>query len=188
MRNFDPAEVGIFNVASKPLPFRKKMPKRDRATYQQIVADLKTSDRKTFVIDDSQYLLVFEEFNRAGEMGYAKFTEMAQHFYLLIKVIIEDLQKDKIVYFLHHTDVTEDGRTKAKTIGKMLDSKLTLEGLFSIVLLANTDGTDYWFETRNDGFNTVKTPMEMFEDARIPNDLKLVDTAIREYYKEDFEK
>ena len=89
---------------------------------------------------------------------------------------------DTIVYFLHHTEKTETGKIKAKTSGKMLDNQLTLEGLFSIVLLCKTDGKEHYFETQSDGFTTCKSPMEMFE-PRIDNDLKKVDTTIREYYE-----
>lgn len=183
LRNFSPDEVGIFNVANKPLPFRKKLPTAACRDYKKIRAGLIKSNKKTFVIDDSQYLMVFEMFDRAKETGYTKFTDMAQNFYLLIKTIIDVLDADKIVYFLHHTTLSPDGKFRAKTSGKMLDDQLTLEGLFSIVLLAQTDGTEHYFLTQNDGFSTVKTPMEMFEETKIDNDLKLVDSTIRAYYE-----
>ena len=89
---------------------------------------------------------------------------------------------DVIVYFLHHTEQADSGRIKAKTIGKMLDEKLTVEGLFSIVLLCRSDGTRHFFETQSDGFSTAKSPMEMFE-REIDNDLAAVDRTIRDYYQ-----
>lgn len=181
MRNFSPEEMAIFNVASKPLPFRTKLPKVDNATYDTIKAALKKAKKKTFVVDDSQYLLVFSAFERAKETGYGKFTDFALDFYNLISFIIHDLPPDVVVYFLHHAEHTDDGRVKAKTIGKMLDNQLTVEGLFSIVLYCRTDGTRHWFETQSDGWTAAKSPMEMF-DREIDNDLKLVDTAIREYW------
>lgn len=181
MRNFEADEVGIFNVASKPLPFRKKLFKLEGATYGQIQKALSVPSKKTYVIDDSQYLMAFEMLSRASETGYAKFTEMALHFNNIIQYIINMTQADVTVYFLHHTEVTETGRTKAKTVGKMLDNHLTLEGLFTIVLLAKTDGQRYWFETQSDGTTTAKSPMGMFE-REIDNDLKFVDKTIREYY------
>lgn len=181
MRNFEADEVGIFNVASKPLPFRKKLIKLEGATYGQIQKALSVPSKKTYVIDDSQYLMAFEMLSRASETGYAKFTEMALHFNNIIQYIINMTQADVTVYFLHHTEVTETGRTKAKTVGKMLDNHLTLEGLFTIVLLAKTDGQRYWFETQSDGTTTAKSPMGMFE-REIDNDLKFVDKTIREYY------
>lgn len=181
MRNFEPGEVGIFNVASKPLPFRKKLPTANGAGYQQIIGTLSSPKLKRYVIDDSQYLLCFEMFRTANEVGYQKFTNMALNFYNLIQFIIYKTPPDVIVYFLHHTELTADNRLKAKTIGKMLDEKLTVEGLFSIVLLCTTDGMTHRFVTQSDGKNTVKSPMEMF-DLEIDNDLKFVDEKIREYY------
>lgn len=182
MRNFDVNEVGIFNVASKPLPFRKKIPKVDGATYGTIIKTLSAPKLKKYVIDDSQYLLCFEMFRTANETGYQKFTNMALNFYNLIQFIIAKTPPDVIVYFLHHTETTADGKVKAKTIGKMLDEKLTVEGLFSIVLMCQTDGVSHKFITQSDGCTTAKSPMEMF-DNEIDNDLKFVDAKIREYYE-----
>lgn len=180
IRNFEPDEVGIFNVASKPLPFRKKMLKIDNASYQTITKSLSAPKLKRYVIDDSQYLLCFELFAKAKETGYNKFTDMALHFYNLIQTVIRETPPDVIVYFLHHIE-TSDGRSKAKTIGKMLDEKLTLEGLFSIVLICQTDGLKHEFITQSDGTTTAKSPMEMFP-PKIDNDLKAVDETIRKYY------
>lgn len=184
LRNFEPDELVIYNVAGKPLPFRKgaKMNRADNATYSVIRQNMGRKRFKRYVIDDSQYLLCFELFDRSAETGYTKFTEMANHFYSLIKFVIKEMPADTIVYFLHHIE-QQDGKTKAKTIGKMLDEKLTVEGLFSIVLMAiNKDG-EHLFLTQSDGTNTVKTPLEMFEKEEIDNDLKLVDTTIRKYYE-----
>ena len=107
MRNFDPNEVGIFNVASKPLPFRKKLKKVDGAGYGTILAALKKPSLKTYVIDDSQYLLCFEMFAKAKETGYNKFTDMALNFYNLIQFIIKSTPPDVIVYFLHHVETVD---------------------------------------------------------------------------------
>ena len=183
LRNFEPGEVGIFNVASKPLPFRKNLGKMDNANYATIVNGIKVSysKMKTFVIDDSQYLLCFEMFKTAKETGYGKFTNMALNFYNLIQFVIHQTPPDCIVYFLHHAETTADGKIKAKTIGKMLDEKLTVEGLFSIVLYCDTDGMKHRFITQSDGKTTAKSPMEMFE-LEIDNDLKATDKTIRDYY------
>lgn len=181
LRNFDPTEIGVFNVASKPLPFRKRLPVVNSATYGTIIKTLSAPKLKTYVIDDSQYLLAFAAFDRAKEVGYQKFTDFALDFRALIDFVIKQTPPDVIVYFLHHTEHTDDGRTKAKTIGKMLDNQLTVEGLFSIVLLCKTDGTRHYFETQSDGTTTAKSPLEMF-DREIDNDLKMVDTTIREYW------
>lgn len=182
MRNFEPDEIGIFNIASKPLPFRKKLPTANGVSYQQIIGALSKPKLKRYVIDDSQYLLCFELFRTANEKGYQKFTDMALNFYNLIQFIIYQTPPDVIVYFLHHTELTADGKFKAKTIGKMLDEKLTVEGLFSIVLLCVTDGMKHSFITQSNGISTAKSPMEMF-DNEIDNDLKAVDETIRKYYE-----
>lgn len=184
MRNFEPEEIGIFNVASKPLPFRKKLPKVNNATYQIIYKVLQNPSLKKYVIDDSQYLMAFESFDHAKETGYAKFTNMALNFRNLIDFVVTKVPDDVIVYFLHHTELTDDGKLKAKTLGKMLDNQLTVEGLFSIVLLCQVEGSDHFFITNSDGSNPAKSPMEMF-DMKIDNDLKFVDKTIREYYEMD---
>lgn len=182
LRNFEPEEVSIFNVAGKPLPFKKRLPKMSTSDYRKIMTGMKSSPKKAFVIDDSQYLLCFEMFDKAKETGYQKYTDLALNFYNLIQFVIRALPPDVIVYFLHHIETTAEGRVKAKTIGKMLDEKLTVEGLFSVVLLCTTDGVNHQFITQNDGNTTAKSPMGMFEPA-IDNDLKLVDKAIREYWE-----
>ena len=180
LRNFSPDEVGILNVAGKPLPFRKQMKIINEAGYPEIFGTLSRHTLKRYVIDDSQYLLCFEMFNRAKETGYQKFTDMAVNFYSMIQTIIKKTPADCIVYLLHHTEMTADGRLKAKTIGKMLDEKLTIEGLFSIVLLAEVDESGYHFRTN--GEPPIKSPMEMFTETVIDNDLKAVDDTIRAYY------
>jgi hypothetical protein len=181
MRNFEPEEVSVFNVATKRFPFRKKLPCMNGATYEGIQKALTTPNKKAYVIDDSQYLLCFEMFRTAKDVGYGKFTDMALHFYNLVQFVIRNTPEDCIVYFLHHTETTADGRIKAKTIGKMLDEKLSVEGLFTIVLYCVTDGVSHQFITQSDGNTTAKSPMEMFP-LEIDNDLKMVDSTIREYY------
>ena len=184
MRNFTPDEVGVFNVASKPLPFKTKLPLFNCSDYAKIMAAMQKSDKKVFVVDDSQYLSVFANFQRAKETGYGKFVDMALNEYNLIQFVIRNLPEDTIVYFMRHIDIDEGGRVHAKTIGKMLDQNLGgLEGMFSIVLMAQTDGNEYFFQTQSDGYSPCKTPMEMFSERKIPNDLKLVDQTIREYYE-----
>ena len=182
LRNFEKDEVVIYNIAGKPLPFKKQLNKADNVTYTQIKNNMAKGNFKTYVIDDSQYLMAFEMFDRAKELGYNKFTDVALNFRGLVDYVIKNLPSDVIVYFLHHTETTKTGKIKAKTSGKMLDNQLTLEGLFSIVLLCKTDGQDHYFETQSDGYSTCKSPMGMFE-MKIVNDLKMVDATIREYYE-----
>lgn len=186
LRNFNEDEIAVFNVAGKPFPFRKHLKKANNVNYDNIKAGLKKNEYKAYAIDDSQYLMAFESFEHAKDTGYGKFTNMALNFKELIDTAIRCTSDDTIIYFLHHTELSDDGKLKAKTLGKMLDNQLTVEGLFSIVLLTNVEGSEHYFITNSDGSNPAKSPMEMF-DMKIPNDLKAVDTAIREYYefKED---
>ena len=181
MRNFDPSELTVFNVANKLLPFRKKLNVINNADYGTIGKELQKQEKKIYVIDDSQYLLAFELFNRAKEKGYDKFTDIAVRFEKMLDYIIKGTPEDCIVYLLHHCETTDTGKIKAKTVGKMLDNQLTIEGLFSIVLYAFVEDDKHLFMTKNDGFCPAKAPMGMFEPI-IENDLKFVDTAIREYY------
>ena len=161
IKNFDVDEVGIFSVEKKTL------------SEPQL---------KKYVIDDSQYLLVNEMFDRAKDTGYGKFTDMALNFRNLIHFINKEMPDDVVVYFLHHTEMDSDsGKIKAKTIGKMLDQQLTVEGCFDIVLLASVEGQEHYFITQSDGYTTAKSPEGMFE-LKIPNDLKAVDEAIRDYW------
>jgi len=183
LRNFEADEVGIFNVAGKPLPFRKKLPCKATSDYDTIMKGMQKASRKAFVIDDSQYLLCFESFKRAKETGFNKHIDMAVNFYNLVQFVIQQTPPDVVVYFLHHTETDSNtGKVKAKTLGKMLDNQLTVEGLFAIVLHCVTDGTRHTFVTQSNGYTTAKSPMEMFP-LEIENDLKAVDQAIREYYE-----
>ena len=182
MRNFKKGEVLVLNVAGKRLPFRGALDMINNATYQKIGKALMAQQYKTYVVDDSQYLLAFDMFDRAKETGYGKFTDLAVRFKNMLTYVNQKTPDDCVVFFLHHTETDENGRIKAKTVGKMLDNQLTVEGLFSVVLLAQTDGDNYRFVTQSDGATTAKSPMGMFE-REIDNDLKLVDTAIREYWQ-----
>lgn len=185
LRNFKPDEYLLLNVAGKPLPFRVK-PKYviNNPDYLTMSKAVSNSPVKTVVIDDSQYMMAFDFFDHAKETGYQKFTDLALNFKNLIDVVRKFAPPDEIVYFLHHVETTNEGKVKAKTIGKMIDEKLTLEGLFSIVLMCKTDGKRHYFETQSDGNTTAKSPMEMFE-PEIDNDLKFVDQKIRSYWELD---
>lgn len=183
IKNFEPDEVGIFAVEKSLLPFKKNFKIAKHADYKTIMSCFKGGTKlKKYIIDDSQYLLVNELFDKAKDTGYGKFTDIAVHFRDLIHYINHNLPDDVIVYFLHHSETDSNtGKTKAKTVGKMLDNQLTVEGCFSIVLLCAAEGTEHYFITQSDGYTTAKSPEGMF-DIKIPNDLKAVDTAIREYY------
>lgn len=195
LKNFSPAEIGVISVEKGRLPFKSdiktvKIPKdptkgeaRDAAQlnaakYAWIQRAIQNAKVPVIVIDDSQYLLVNELFDRTYEKGYDKFTSMAAKFRDLIHFVNELENDNLIVYFLHHSETDTDGREKVKTIGKMLDEKLTVEGCFDIVLYCQ----DHKFFTQANGQSTAKSPEGMF-DLEIPNDLKAVDNAIRDYYE-----
>ena len=181
LRNFSPEEVSIINVSGKPLPFRKKLPTWCTDSYNEIVQVLPKIKAPSIVIDDATYLMTNEFMRNARVTGYQKFTDMALNFNSLIE-ITRTLPDDKIVYFIGHSDQADDGREHFKTIGKMLDNYVTVEGKFTIVLKTVVKDGEYYFSTQNSGQDTVKTPMEMFDQELIPNDLHMVDETIRNYY------
>lgn len=186
LRNFTSDEVGVLNVAGKPLPFRNGLQVANNVKYSDIEKALSRAQKPSYVIDDASYLLTFDSFNSATETGYAKYTRYAVNFYNLLRVAATKTPDDCIVYFLMHEDVDSNtGQIKAKTVGKMIESQLTLEGLFTVVLrarVAEVDGTyAYQFETQSNGLTPCKCPIGMLPPV-MENDLKTVDTAIREYY------
>ena len=182
MRNFKPGEIGIINVSGKPLPFRNQLKTVNTDSYEDIVKTIIAAKAKALVIDDAQYLMANEFMRTAKVTGYQKFTDLALNFWKLIQVVINNLPPDKIVYFLAHVERDANGNEKMKTIGKLLDEKITIEGLFTIVLKTVVQDRHYQFATQTNGQDTVKTPMGMFSDLLIENDLKMVDSTIREYY------
>lgn len=181
LRNFEEGEIGIFNVAGKPLPFRKRLAKLDRCQYGQIHQSLAANKLRAYVVDDANYLMAFQNFKLAKQQGYGKFTDMAVNFEQLLEAA-NATDDDTIVYFLGHPDYDDAGRMKFKTIGKMLDNQLTVEGMFPIVLLADRDDSGFHFITQSDGSTPVKAPMGMFAESTIDNDLKAVDAIIRDYW------
>jgi hypothetical protein len=207
IETLNPADTFIINVANKPLPFKgwkKKYPLFDFNTKkgnmaivhkpQDIEGVLKVinnerKDIKVIVIDDFQYMSAFEYFNRATEKGFEKFTQMGAALAHIAKLPIL-MREDLMVFYLTHaeesTDLEGRRKVKAKTIGKLVDDKLTLEGLFSIVLFGKVKkdkdaNLRYVFETQNNGENTCKSPRGMFDQFEIPNDLEIVKKAIINY-------
>ena len=181
LRNFADDEVAVINVSGKPLPFRNKLTTYDTDSYTKISSALDKIERKSIVIDDATYLMVNEFMRTAKVTGYQKYTDMAVNFNSLVAQASQ-LANDKIVYFLGHSDLKDDGTEHFKTIGKMLDNYVTVEGKFTIVLKTVVQDGKYYFSTHNSGQDTVKSPLGMFEENYVDNDLKAVDTIIREYY------
>ena len=182
MRNCTAERFSIVNVSKKPLPFRSDMKMLNTDDYMKITAALKSVKTPSIVIDDSQYLMVNAFMRRSLEKGYDKYNEMANAHWRLIQTALNDTPDGTIVYFMSHLERDQVGNEKAKTIGRMIDQYVTLEGLFTIVLKTHVKDGKYTFITHNSGFDTVKTPLGMFKDDEIDNDLLMVDDTIREYY------
>ena len=182
MMNLDKKSTAVINVAGKPFPFKGSFEMScTTSDIDEIITILKRNTTNCYVIDDSQYLMSFKLIDKWNENGYQKYTEIARDFKRLVDTVVTQTSPDTIVYLLHHTEVMDDGKVKAKTCGKMIDNWLTFEGLFSIVLMAVATENKHLFITQSDGTNTCKSPIGMLENP-MPNDLALVDKAIREYY------
>lgn len=181
LRNFNNDDVAVINVSGKPFPFRNDLKSAKTNSYPNIMSGLPKITQPSIVIDDATYLMVDEFMSQAMIKGYDKYSMMAKNFNDLVEAA-RLLPDDKIVYFIGHSEQADDGREHFKTIGKMLDNYVTLEGKFTIVLKTLIKDGEYFFQTHNNGYDTVKSPMGMFESDLIPNDLKMVDEAIREYW------
>lgn len=190
LRNLNPDDVLLIQVIKKPLPFRSSEWKM--ATPQGgsifttddvslIIKAMWKTTKKIIVIDDYQYIMANEYMRRAQETGFNKFTEIGKKTWDVFNVAAQ-LEDDKRVYILSHTEENDQGKTKMKTIGKMLDEKITLEGMVTIVLQTAIINEQYVFSTKNNGQNTVKSPIGLFNSDHIENDLNAVDLAIQEFY------
>lgn len=193
LRNLDQDNTLLIQSIRKPLPFRSKgwgyRHKESNPNGNMFVADdasviaevMRRTNRKVIIVDDFQYIMANEFMRRTDEKGYDKFTQIGHQAWTLFNVASQ-LPADVRVYLLSHTDTDDNGRIKLKTIGRMIDEKITAEGMFTIVLRTAIEGGQYYFRTRNNGHDTVKSPMGMFEAEMIPNDLAAVDEAICAYY------
>ena len=185
MRNFPQDRLAIINVQGKILPFRGSAQIESITTDQseEIITALKNyaKDYKSIVIDDYQYIMGNEYMRRSYEKGFDKFTEIGRHAWDILNTIRE-LPNDTIIYVLCHTDRDDEGNEKIKTIGKLLDEKICLEGMRTIVLKTNVSDGVYTFLTQNNGKDTTKSPADMFPTYAIENDLFYVDQKIRNYY------
>lgn len=184
LRNFPTEKVAVINVANKPLPFKNKLESTSTDDYMKVDICLTEYAKKykSIVVDDAQYLMANEFMRRSTERGYDKFTDIAKNFWSLINMV-KELPDDVIVYFLSHIDRDAEGHEKIKTIGKLLDEKITVEGMFTIVLKTNVTDGQYSFLTQNNGHDTTKSPIGMFPTYAIDNDLYYVDKKIRNYYE-----
>ena len=197
LRNLNSSDVLLIQAVKKPLPFRSKewLPctKANPAgsilvtdSAPTIVGAMERTKKPIIVIDDFQYILANEFMrrvldNETGNQAFAKYNEIARHAWDIL-MAASRLADSTRVYILAHTQEDESGRIKAKTIGKLLDEKITMEGLLTIVLRTAVINGQYVFSTHNNGSDTVKTPMGMFDSEHIENDLAAIDAAIVDYY------
>lgn len=193
MRNFSKDEIDIINVESKPLPFRNDFKTIDTDIYKEVCKALLDSKKNTLVIDDAGYLIT-NSFMRGhsnagkGNGVFSLYNQLADDFWKLITFIKSKIPADKVVYLMMHEDKNDFGDVKPKTIGKLLDEKVCLEGMVTIVLRAVYSNEQYIFKTKTDGMDVTKTPIGLFELSEIENDLKVVNSTIREYYNMDSKK
>lgn len=186
LRNFTKEEVAVVNVLGKPLPFKSDInaPKCD--DYATILRAIATTKKKTIVIDDANYLITNEFMNQSTVKGFDKYNTMANNFFNLINGI-KNIEGGKTVYLIMHEDSDDEGNVKPKTIGKLLDDKVNIQGMFTICIRAMYNNGNYIFRLKTNGSDCVKTPFGMFDDEEMENDLKAFDKVVREYYELDKE-
>ncbi len=184
MRNFKKDEIAIVNVLGKPLPFKNDLnaPKCDN--YQTILNSIEKTEKKTIVIDDANYLITTEFMSKSTIKGFDKYNELANNFWNLIQGI-KNIKGGKTVFLIMHEDTDDDGNVKPKTIGKLLDDKVNIQGMFTVCIRSMFENGNYIFKLKTNGQDCVKTPLGMFETDEMENDLKKVDEIIRDYYDLD---
>lgn len=200
IRTLDPKSTFVISVIDKALPFKggrtqythikgwndKENNLMITDDWQKIVKCIAVvnarPDIKTLVIDDAQYILANEFMRRSGERGFDKYSEMGKHYWDIVNALM-GCRDDLISFVLSHSEIDAHGRSKVKTIGKLLDEKITIEGMFTTVLHTQAGDDGYYFLTQTDGTCVAKSPIGMFDETRIENDLQLVNSKIREYFE-----
>lgn len=185
LKNFGEDEICLFNVLGKDLPFRKKFKYHYRVeAVDRLIEGLQKMPVKTAVIDDAGYIMTNRYMRgQSADRGnkFELFNEIGDSFWRLI-MAIQKLPEDVNVYLLMHESSNDYGDVKLRTIGRLLDEKVCIEGMVTICLRCRTDGARHYFRTQSDGYDISKSPEEMFA-PEIDNDLKLVDDTIRDYYR-----
>jgi len=192
MRNLDPKRVALINVLGKPLPFRGRFTQIVTDDYSKVGASISSAaknGRDIIIIDDAGYLIT-NMFMRghsnagAGNGVFSLYNSIGDHFWNLIDLIRAEPSNAR-VYLIMHEEMNDFGQVKPKTIGRLIDEKVCLEGMFTICLRCMISDGKHIFRTQSDGMDVTKSPMGMFEDLEIDNDLNMVDQKICEYYKEE---
>lgn len=186
MRNCDPAITAVVNPVGKPLPFKNHFETLDNVTdAREIIKYMKEqvkAGKKLIVVDDFQYILAIPYMNRIKETGWDKYNDFGANYFEIIDVC-KDLPDDVVVAYMTHLETLDNGLTTVKLIGKLLREKITIEGLFTIVLRTGVYEAKYYFYTQNSGKDTVKSPLGMFQNYAIDNDLNYVYDKIKNYYE-----
>jgi hypothetical protein len=184
-------------VLQKPLPFRGYRSKYNAENknyvcsddYRTLLSYIKAVNERrpeitTLVIDDFQYLMAHEFMNRVSEKGYDKYSELAFHAWSVIQALTKT-RSDLQCFVLTHSDVDQQGNSKIKTIGRLLDDKISLEGMFTCCLHSVVVDGEYKFLTNFDGCHLAKSPLGLFEELYIDNDLQFIKDEMTKYYYED---
>ena len=187
LKFFGEDEILLINIEGKELPFRNTFKYICRTdSLDTIITQIQKMPCKIAVIDDAGYLMTHHFMdnhrNKKGSASFDMYDDIADTMYFLVKRIKKDTPDDVIVYVLLHEDTNDMGETKIRTIGKLIDNKVCLEGMVTVCLRCMSDNGKHFFRTQTDGFDISKSPEEMFEDTEIDNNLKMVDDTIRAFY------
>lgn len=186
LRNCDAAITAVVNPVGKPLPFKNHFDMLNNETdARKIVKYMKeqaASGKKLIVVDDFQYILAVPYMNRIKETGWEKYNDFGANYFEIINCC-KDLPDDVVVVYMTHLETLDNGLTTVKLIGKLLREKITIEGLFTVVLRTGVNEAKYYFYTQNSGKDTVKSPIGMFPAYAIENNLNYVVDKIRNYYE-----
>lgn len=186
LRNCDPATTAVVNPVGKPLPFKGKYEMLNSVTESRKITkfmkEQAAAGKKLIVVDDFQYILAVPYMNRIKETGWDKYNDFGANYFEIIEVC-KDIPDDVVVAYMTHLETLENGLTTVKLIGKLLREKITIEGLFTVVLRTGVNEGKYYFYTQNSGKDTVKSPLGMFPAYAIDNDLNYVADKIRNFYE-----
>jgi len=186
LRNCDPVTTAVVNPVGKPLPFKNRFEMlnnvTDARTITKYMKEQAATGKKLIVVDDFQYILAVPYMNRIKETGWDKYNDFGANYFDIINVC-KDLPDDVVVAYMTHLETLENGLTTVKLIGKLLREKITIEGLFTVVLRTGVNEGKYYFYTQNSGKDTVKSPLGMFPAYAIDNDLNYVADKIRNFYE-----
>lgn len=187
LKFFDEDEILLINIEGKALPFKKDFKYKGKTDdIEKIITQLKKMPCKTAVIDDAGYLMTHHFMNnhrnKKGNASFDMYDDIADNMYFLVQRIKSEVPEDVTVYIMLHEDTSDAGDTKIRTIGKLIDNKVCLEGMVTVCIRCMSDNGKHFFRTQTDGFDITKTPEDMFEDTEIDNNLKFVDQTIREFY------